>query len=241
MITNVDKVVEFLQRNNLDYWKVRVKDADNYNVFESDDEKPFEINVKRFRDVMELSTGSRYFLYASPKKGSARGNFYEEFQNLQNNQTASSVPQMQPATISGITEDEVQRRINTAISGFKTEMEIERLKNENQELKQELNATNTTQNRILAKIEPYIGTIISTLIPKLLGTKEIAIAGIEQESPKYTNNEIQENMNEQERLVAALQKWQDADMDYIRIIEVCAQMAVDNDPMYGMAKKMLLK
>jgi hypothetical protein len=238
MISNVEKVVDFLQRNNLEYWKVRVKDADNYNVFESDDEKPFEINVKRFRDVMDISTGNRYFLYAAPKKGTARGNFYEEFQNLQNNLQSASMQQI--ASVTGITDDEVQKRIEAAISGFKTQMEIENLRKENSDLKKELNATNTTQNRILSKIEPYIGTLISAILPKFLGTKEIAIAGLlENEEPNINDNENSETM--EQKLLNALQKWQDADVDYIKIIEKCAQMATENDPMYDMAKKILIK
>jgi hypothetical protein len=242
MIANVDNVIIWLQKNKLEYWQVLLKDADNSKVFESD-ESGFDSNAKRFRDVMELSAGSRFFIKASEKKGVNRGNFCEEFKNISE---SSPMKENQTPVITGVPQDEVKRQIDAAIDGFKTTLRIEALEAENKELKQTVREHDNMTTRVLGKIEPYIGTLISSVASKFLPqTTQIAMAGIDRiddentESTEVITSEI--GNNDQERLITALGKWEKADPDFLSLIEAVATMAANNDPMYTVAKNMLKK
>ena len=251
MIQNVENVVKWLEVNNLEYWKVTLKDADNSNVFESD-EAAFAANIKRFRDVMELCTGSRFYVKASEKKGINRGNFYEEFRNMPETPglpQVNGLPQVQ-----GVPVDEVERRISAAIEGLKKEQRMEALEAENKELKQDIKDMQTPINRMITKVEPYIGTILSSVISKFIPqAPQIQLAGIEQVETEHVPSDESETVETQHivspeknneietRLMAALEKWSAADPDFLSLIEAVAEMAHTKDPMYNMAKNMLKK
>ena len=249
MIANVNDVVKFLGFNNLEYWRVKVKDTDNAYVFESDETKTFADNVNNFHRVMDLCTGSRFFLVAAPKKGVSRGNFSEEFKNTPDSvpgiPTVPGLPQIQ-----GVPADEVERRIADAISGLKREQRMEALEAENKELKQDIKDMQTPINRVITKIEPYIGTLLSTVVSKLIpSAPAIQMAGIERTEEFETQNDESETINaeretenpDQERLMKALEMWAAADPEFIDLIEAVATMAATKDPMYNMAKNMLKK
>jgi len=242
MISNVDNVVKWLEINNLEYWQVQLKDADNSNVFESDD-SGFAANAKRFRDIMELSTGSRFFIKASEKKGINRGKFYEEFKNI--SESAPSVQGITPAQVTGVPQEQVQKLIDEGIAGFKNTLRMEALEAENKELKQDIKDLQTPINRMLTKVEPYIGTIISSVASKMFPqSAPIALAGIERIDQDENTESVQnpENIaNDQQRLEIALEKWNNADPDFISLIEAVAELAATKDPMYAMAKNMLKK
>jgi len=239
MIANVENVIKWLEANNLDYWKVQLKDAENSNVFESD-ETDFASNVKRFREVMELSTGSRFFIRAKSKKGVNRGNFYEEFRNLETSSPAVSGTQQPIQT--GLTETQVQEKINEALRNERNAIKMERLEAENNELKKDIKDLQTPMNRMLTKVEPYIGTIIASVAGKIFPqSAPIAMAGIERIDDEQSSGvEDAENMeNDAERLQAALTKWRNADPDFISLIEAVAELAASGDATYTMAKNML--
>ena len=245
MIANVDNVIKWLEINNLDYWQVQLKDADNSNVFESD-EAGFAANAKRFRDVMELCSGSRFFIKASQKKGINRGKFYEEFKNVPETPQVNGIPQL--PQVGGITEDEVDRRVNAAISGLKMNMKMEALEAENKELKNLCKDHDNMTTRVLSKIEPYIGTLISGAVAKFMpASAPISMAGIERveccdenEDPETRSTERETDVDQQ-RLEIALTKWQQADPDFISLIEAVSDLAATKDPMYAIAKGMLKK
>ena len=245
MIANIENVITWLQKNKLEYWQVLLKDADNSKVFESD-ESGFDANAKRFRDVMELSTGSRFFIKASEKKGVNRGNFCEEFKNISD--TIPSVQGLSQTQVVGIPEDQVQQKIDNAIAGFKTTLKIEALEAENKELKQTVKDHDNMTNRILTKIEPYIGTFISSVASKILpSSTPIAVAGLEYQAHEDVEDsevkaaDTNKIEADQQRLMIALEKWSKADPDFISLIEAVATLAETKDPMYNMAKGMLLK
>lgn len=251
MISNVDNVVAWLKINSLDYWKVQLKDADNSLVFESD-ESDFASNAKRFRETMELSTGSRYYIKGSSKKGINRGNFYEEFKNNPEGASMNGISQQQPQLM-GIQPDEVERRVASAIAGLKNEMKMEQLENENKELRKEIVSINTPLNRVITKVEPYIGTLLGSFINKIIpNAPAIQMAGLEhntdfepiedeQENTEHETLNPEQPTSDQTRLMVALEKWQKADPDFLSLIEAVAEMAASGDAMYGMAKSMLKK
>ena len=254
MIANVNDVVEFLKLNSLEYWRVKSKDTDNAYIFEADENKVFADNVSTFRRVMDVCSGSRFFLQAAPKKGVSRGNFADEFKNISETPGVKEVPGL--PQIQGVPQDEVDRRINDAINGLKTSMRMEALEAENKELKQDIKDLQTPINRVITKIEPYIGNLLATVVSKIIpSAPAIQMAGIEhvEDSEQNTEHETQNAEHEtqntehetenpdQERLMKALEMWAAADPEFIDLIEAVANMAATKDPMYNMAKNMLKK
>ena len=247
MIANVNDVVKFLELNNLEYWRVKSKDTDNAYVFEADESKTFGDNINNFHQVMSVCTGSKFFLQAAPKKGASRGNFADEFKNVPEIPGLKEVPGV--PQIQGIPQDEVDRRIAAAIEGLKTQQRMETLEAENKELKQDIKDMQTPINRVITKLEPYIGTLIATVVGKMIpSAPAIEMAGIEHVQD-YEQNEVRETINteretdnpDQERLMKALEKWAAADAEFIDLIEAVAELAATKDPMYNMAKNMLKK
>lgn len=246
MIKNIDDVVKVLELNKIEYWRVLLKDADNSLVFESDD-AGFASNVKRFREVMELCTGSRFYIKGSEKKGINRGNFYEEFRNLTDTPTLNGAGNS--PVVQGLSPDEVERHVAQAITGLKAEMRMEQLEKENEELRKEVISINTPLNRVITKVEPYIGSILNTFIQKLVpSAPAIQLAGIELQPDEQTDEQTDEKSTtvnteqltpEHTRLMLALEKWHQADPEFVNLIETIANMVHIKDPRYAMAKTML--
>ncbi|MFT3753686.1 MAG: hypothetical protein QM800_12710 [Paludibacter sp.] len=247
----MENVIKWLEVNQLDYWRVMVKDAENSLVFESTDGAVFADNVKRFRDVMDLSTGGRFIIKAGSKKGVNRGNYFEEFKNISESSSVNGM-QQQPS-IQGFTAEYVQEKVDAAIGRLETKMLIEKLEAEKKELREELNAIKTPVNQFFAQLSPYVGKLAPVLINKIFPTTQVALAGIEpdpdfepiedeaENSELKTQNSEQttELSDEQTRLMVALDKWSKADPDFLTLIEAVADMAARKDPMYNMAKGML--
>jgi hypothetical protein len=224
MIKKVEDVEKWLRLNESKYFSVRIKNGDNYQVFESDEQRPFEENISLFKSVMELSKGGGYTIIAKDTKNSKRGNFFEEFNNLdseQNIQTSSS--------IRGITEEEVDRRAKKMFEDYKY-------------LEKEANRKNSVTEQFLERLTPYVGTIVPLILNKFGSPGTIAIQGIEDEKNSiqeaYTE-EITLDENKTDRLEKALQKWGKADPEFVEYIEAFAEFASSGKKVMGMDYKQI--
>ena len=258
MIQNVEDVIQWIRNNSLEHFQAKVKDTVNGNVFDSNDEISFDSNISNFRETMVLYPGPKFIITGKTSSTKNRGNFFAEFKNMPETPglpQVNGLPQVQ-----GVPVDEVERRIAEAISGLKKEQRMEALEAENKELKQDIKDMQTPINRMITKVEPYIGTILSSVISKFIPqAPQIQLAGIERTNETESENVETQNFasqgnvqtqhivspeqnNETEtRLMAALEKWSAADPDFLSLIEAVAEMAHTKDPMYNMAKNMLKK
>lgn len=246
MLYNVDDTVEFLRLNNIEYWVVQLKDTDNSRVFESDDTKSFEDNVSLFRRVMDISKGSRYIIKGSYKKEDKRGKFSEEFRNLSNEPAAnvSGIPQqMDQASIEGI----VNKRVEERFAAMKAQEELETLRKERDEYKREAERRAGIPEKLMENLTPYVGTLAQFFISKLMpGGAPIAMAGIEQNNVQPSNNESEMEEKEiiltdeqSERLENALQKWGNADPEFLEYIEAFALFASSGKKVMNMDYNMV--
>ena len=115
MIPNVNKLIEYIRLNKVEMFTVTLaKDNGKTYVFKSEDDEGIENAITRFRNVMELSQGGRYYFEGKNNKFAARGNFAEEFANLpQNSPTqVQNMPGLQ--AIGAVPADEVEQRIKKA-------------------------------------------------------------------------------------------------------------------------------
>lgn len=253
MLTNVEDVIRWLELNELEWWTVSLTKDDNSKVFDSLDDETLEKRKQRFRDTMRLAIGNRFVIKAKTNKSAGRGMFQEEFQNNQ----GSNLPASQSAvgTVTGITPDEVEKRIQDALAKAEREREFNDLKKQNSELQKALKEVDTVGTRFMQKLEPYIGMLASSFVNKIMPAQPTVAMGMVEHIPD-TDEIIKENendteMNEQEqtqeaiqeanRIETALIKWSQADPDYIDLLEAIAELAASKDNMYTMAKGFIKK
>jgi len=248
MIYSVKDTVQWLRLNDLKYFVVQLKDTDNTKVFESDDGKPFEENVSQFLQVMELSKGGRFIIKAADSKDSKRGKFFEEFKNISDDNAGingvTTPPQNQ------VSNDDIEKLVEKRIKEYEDKKLMQELLEKNKELEKEVNRRQSVSDQFMERAMPYVGTLGQFLLSKVIPTPQpIALAGIEAQQPSNENNMSTENekkdidlTDEQtERVEAALQKLAKAEPDFILLLEKIASMAESKDPMFGMAKGILLQ
>lgn len=247
MIANIENVIEWLRLNKLTYWVVQLKDTDNSRVFESTDVSSFEDNIATFRRVMDVSSGSRFIIKAADSKDSKRGKFLEEFRNIPDGVPAvGSSPQL--SGMYGTTD--IDAIVNKRIEEYEQKQELARLRAERDEYKREAERRQSVGEQFMERSLPYIGTLGQFLLQKFIPASPapatVAMAGFEEQTQQQTQNntEMEEIIftdEQTDRIEAALQKLAKADKDCIAIIEKIAEMAASKDPMFAMAKGMLIK
>jgi len=243
MIGNVENVIKWLHVNDLNYWRVKVKEGDNATVFETTEGKTFDDNVSNFRRVMDLSQGNRYFITANSLKAQSKGNYFEEFKNLETQTSAIGANQQSQMSI-GVAPEEVDRRVTDAVERAMDKLEMKRIKEENSELQKTIREHDTMMNRVIKQTEPFIGTMLGSLVKKFIpDAPQLGIAGIDDIDQVDNETETQtaepEMQNQQIRLQNALERWSKADPDFIDIIETVSNMAATGNPMYQTAKGLL--
>lgn len=249
MIANVDKVIEFLEVNDLPYFTVQTKEGENSKIFETGENESFEDAKARFRRVMEFCHGNRFIIKARKDFKGTRGGFTEEFRNNSDNVPAGSItPTINGApspNVGYVAIGELERRLQDERTRILQDVKIERLEAENKDLKDEINATNTTLNNALKRAEPYIGTILGNIVGRIIphpaATAQIGVAGINASPSVEEGDEVENTEELQHRLESALQKWNAVEPKMLEIIEKLAEMAATGDSMYTMAKGMLIK
>lgn len=250
MIQNVEDVIKWLDLNQNEWFTVSTTNDDNKKVFDSVEDETYETRKRRFRDTMQLCTGGRFVIKAKSNKTAGRGLFTEEFANNTASGSAPAVAGVQPV-VSGITPDEVERRITDALDRDRKARELEALRAELKEARAELKENDSTINRILNRAEPLIGMLMSKMIP---GTAQMGIAGTNQPIP-VESVEDQREVSEEEidelsaRIELAITKWGTADAGFIEVLEFIADFAADGKKIdtgfiqldYPTVKGMMLK
>ncbi len=239
MIDNVEKVIDFLEVNELPHFIVATKDVENNRVFETFQDESFEDSKNRFRKVMDVTHGNRFIIKARRDYKSTRGIFTEEFRNNkeEDKSTPSSIGTI-PQTDGLISATELERRIKESEERVRKEIEFEKIKAENDTLKKELKDTDDVKMRVLKRVEPYIGQIIGAFTGKIAPQpqKQVAIgmAGLDEKI------ELDEKETA-DRFERAFSKWQLHEPNLLVLVEKLAEMAESKDMMYQLAKEKILE
>jgi hypothetical protein len=227
MIQNVEDVIKWLDLNQNEWFTVSTTNDDNKKVFDSLEDETYESRKRRFRDTMQLCTGGRFVIKAKSNKTAGRGGFTEEFANITIGGSAPAVAGVTPV-VSGITTDELERRITDALDRDRKARRLEELEAQLKEARAELKESDSAVNRILLRAEPIIGMIMNKMIP---GTAQMGIAGTTQTIPVDGIVEQQNEVSEEEidemstRIELAITKWGTADPDFIQVLEFIADFA----------------
>jgi hypothetical protein len=235
MIKDVEKVIDWLELNGLQYWTVSTTQDDNKKVFDSVEDETYEDRKRRFREVMKLSYGGRYVIKAKKNKTDGRGLFTEEFSNIAETSGVGGFAQ-QPQTITGISKEDVSEMLRKERESWEREQELKNLREQVKSLTSEVKEKDTAMNRIMNKIDPYIGAIVPHLINKFIpGAPQVAMGTTTQTIPPFQNTDADMDTNitdDQltERVENAIEKWQTADPEFLPVLEFIAEFAASGNP-----------
>lgn len=227
--TSVQDVLKWLELNKLEFWTVSRTKNGNSKVFEPLEDETLAERKERFIDTMRLLPATWYVVSAKRVKNQTTGMFEYEFTNG-NTETSSSQNAVgnMPTVIQGIPKEEVSELIRQAIEEEKRKNELEELRKENKTLKKELDENGGAIGRIIKKTEPLIGMMIEKFIPQ---KPAIQLAGIEYEPGTESETDTDEKYTEQtddetmSRIQSAIQKWSDADAEFLPVLEFIAEFA----------------
>lgn len=236
MIKGKTNILEYIRLNGLVYYQLRLSpDKDAYS-FQSDREETPAEREKRFTDTLNTLEPGRYYLEGWRMEKQTK-NWYRDYVVIEgeNIPAVGSTPQKNEFNI-----DYIETRISEAVERERLKMRIERLEEEikesNDYIKElEENGGNTTFDRVIGRLEPYIPAIISGLTKK--NAANIAVAGIEDYTPVgSTDNEpisTDEITPEEdtERILLACSRLKKYAPNYIEILEWAADYIETNPGM----------
>jgi len=227
MIANVEKVITWLENNQLQWWTVSRTNDDNTKVFDSIEDETYEARKNRFIVTMQDVTGGKFIVKAKKNKTDGRGIFSDEFSNLPAGISGMNKDSL-PTVINGVPKEEVKEMIQAEREKWERDLEMKALREQNKELQATVKEHDTAFNRIIMKLEPHIGMLAEAAIGKFfpqapsvaLGTTTQKINNTPQNSEEMTNEEMNS------RVEAAVEKWMIADPDnFVRLIEFIADFA----------------
>jgi hypothetical protein len=251
MLQDPNAVCSFARLNDIKRFSIKCKEGANTLVFKSAGE-PLESELKRFLDIMALSQGGRYIFEGSTStdEKSQMGKFYEEFSNLGTTAQTAQVAGVGASQVSqGVSPEQVEKMIAEAVERERTANELRTLKQEISELKQENKDLQSPMRDLINRVAPLAAPVIQGLVNKF--SPAVGIAGNNQQSvnAEFTPVDADGSTEDQQELTAdeanrlnnAITKFAAVEPDFIEMIEVIAEMANTQDPMYTMAKNFLTK
>lgn len=254
MLANVKDVIAWIRQNDIKFWDVKTRDDSNSYIFKVGDDETFENALTRFSSVMELSQGGKFFIVGRQDINAKKGYFREEFANLANQ---PGVGFIQPSAQIGMSAEDVQQKINEALAAERNRIKMEQLETEIKELRAENKNLLTPKEEFFRKAIPLVQPLLAGFVGRMFPA--VAIQGIEETQGSEQHTQTQEKTNEMEatetktneemelseadseRLFVSIQKWSAADPDFLNMIEKVADLAASKNPMYNMAKDMLIK
>lgn len=233
MTTGKDSIIEALRLGNLKYWKLRNIAGTNLIASSAEDESAtIEGSIALFEKWIDLTGPGQYSLEAWEVKGQTKERKKINFEIPAGSATgpagigAITIP-------AGISPEDVQTRIDKAMSDYKTELRLKELEGKIRVLeteKKELeDQVNSAGNRIMEKLGPHLGPIMAGLglsVPQA-SVATIGNAGDGDELDK--------------RLEQALENWmkEESGETIVKLVENIAKLASNNRQTYDMAKGML--
>ncbi|MGM9818821.1 MAG: hypothetical protein ACI30B_07575 [Paludibacteraceae bacterium] len=252
MLTSVDNLILWLDKNNLTEWSLRTAKQNDPNsyVFKSDPTQDKQLEIQRMRDVLDLSVNSRLYVSAKTNKGGTTGNFSEILEAPQ------AAPVAAPATQTiGYTPDELERRITQAVERTNFEWQKKQFEQDRKDFEEARKEFEEKQNGIFGILIEKAAPVIMPYIQGFLQKKNplAQVAGLEQpykadpipvkENTAETAEQQEKEVftdEESEKLFALMERFKKVEPDYLTLVESVVVMAESGDSMYMMAKKMLL-
>ena len=163
MIRGKDNVMEWVKSTpGIKQVQVRTAPGADAFLFQSDEgenKKTIEDRLSRTLDYLEPG---KYYIEMSD--GNSRRNWYREFFILEGD--AASVPTLSGPSMSGVSPEEVDRRIAAALDAQKKEFRIAELEAKVAEYEDELEERQTPIQEAIGRVTPYLPAILERFFPK---------------------------------------------------------------------------
>lgn len=228
MIIGSDKVIEWIRTNETPYWRIMNSEKGGV-IFTSKDDDTLTVDdsVARLQEALQMLGSNTYFMDAWYTGQNQNARFKTRF--VLNGHNTQAVPGSIPNLSGMVPQNEVDSKIAKAIEELEQKREMTRLKEENNDLKQQVD---NFWYRVFSRVEPYLDPAIKGLFPEL----KPAITG----NSEQTKNIGEMNGNEQQRLENAFESWGKQDADCITLVEKIAKLAETDPATYKMAKQILM-
>jgi len=245
MIIGVDNIIDFLRLNNCTRFQLRTAPDKDAFIFKPQPDETFEGAIQRFRDTMKIYAGEKFYLEGWEKDGQTK-NWFRTWCKA-DNAPASAVPTVagfqQPQ---GISTEELDRRINEAVTKTQMQFRLESLERENNDLKKEhkeyQQEKSSLQTQFLQRATPYVGAVLGKMFPSVAvaGLEDGAIPAQETEQKDYAIDADLPDSVDEDRLSAVLGRLFAVEPDLLLILEALANKAEQNPSQYQMYKPMIL-
>jgi len=237
-MNGIDEAIRWIEINGIQHWKVSKSRGDkNDKAFETSDEDQLSARILQFRETMKLYPGNYFYITGKKNKTQTTGLYEYEFINGNSTGAAMGSTTQQPQVM-GISDADVQKRIDEALEKAEVKRKIAELEKENKELRSENQTAATSLGKAITDYAPMIMGIISgKKIPQTvsLGTiqQQPQMQAVEFET--IVENESQEV---DEELTARVQNaiiiWSGADPEFIDTLEFIADFAANDGEVMGM-------
>ncbi len=220
MLLGKNEVIEWIALNGTPYWNIRRNEKGARILSKAEPEnltiEESQAYLERVLDMFEKGT---YHIDAY-KKGMQPNQYLKSAFRIGSIGTG-----IEGSSIGSI--DDIESRV---MEKLRKEMEFDRLKTENEELRREIESVNHNVSR---RLEPYIPHIIESVFGTKIETASASqVAGIPDEDLE----------DQQKRLEVAFSKWFEIEKESspVIIVEKFIELAEKNPAMYAQAKKLLL-
>lgn len=247
----IDKVIEWLNLNNIDTWAISTsKDraASNY-VFRSREGVPVADEQVRMRETLALSSNNHLYIYGKAGSKGNSANFSEEFSN--NVQSQHIQQPMAMNSIAGYDQTSIETMVANAVERERMNWERKELDREREEVRQAKKEYEEQQSSVLGlliqKAAPFVQSIMGVQQPSLaVGSvaNEVTAEPIKarRAEPTYTDDVEQETEEdvevseevftdeESDELFSIVERWKNVDPDYITVIRRIVEFAESGEP-----------
>lgn len=227
MIRGKDNVMEWV-RSTPGIKQVQVRTAPGADAFlfqsdEGENKKTIEDRLSRTLDYLEPG---KYYIEMSD--GNSRRNWYREFFILEGD--AASIPTLSGPSMSGVSPEEVDRRIAAALDAQKKEFRIAELEAKVAEYEEELEERQTPFQEAIGRISPYIPAILERFVPK--SGMQVGMAGTSQ--PIRVNT--QSNSDDNSRILRIAERLAAIEPNYLDLLEKLCDKLEENPGLLTMIK-----
>ena len=265
MIRGKENIKQWIIEADCPHWTIYPYNMGKNNyLFSAKDQDNLSMDktLEDFDKALSVLETGRYIIVAKPKASSTKGFAETSYEHVRISEQNTG-NQVAAPIIAGVPENEVEKRINNAISALKTEMRLEALERENAQLRKELRENNKEDisSGAIKKLEPYAEPILQSLFPQVkqkaaAASTSIAVSGFSQDKPQQVKNkevmsgqpktetfnyiaaETEEEASE--RSQSALQIWADSDENFLQIVEKIVHVIETDPAKYKMFSQMLI-
>lgn len=228
MIRGKDNVMEWV-KSTPGIKQVQVRTAPGADAFqfqseEGENKKTIEDRLSRALDCLEPG---KYYIEMSD--GNSRRNWYRDYFILEGESIA---PSLSGPAMSGVSPEEVDRRIAAALEAQKKEFRIAELEERVKEYEEELEERETPLQSAIGRITPYLPAILERFFGK--PGMQVGVAGTSQ---PIRVPQVHSQEDDHSRILRIAERLAAIAPDYLDLLEKLCDKLEENPALLGMIKQ----